>query len=86
MNASILQQEGANISVEEAHTAKRLVKEEPAGTDSLEHTHSGKNFGCCKFTGFAVLKYLQFMRIGEVDGKNLALFNVRFFMECKIFF
>ncbi|GFR68809.1 zinc finger and BTB domain-containing protein 40 [Elysia marginata] len=41
MNTPLLQQEGANINVEEAHTAKRLVKEEPAGSDALDHTHSG---------------------------------------------
>lgn len=41
MNASLLQQEGTNITIEEAHSAKRLVKEEPVGTDSMDHTHSG---------------------------------------------
>ncbi|RUS89909.1 hypothetical protein EGW08_002350, partial [Elysia chlorotica] len=41
MSASLLQ-DGTNISVEEAHSAKRLVKEEPGGTEGLEHTHSGQ--------------------------------------------
>ncbi|GFN87728.1 hypothetical protein PoB_001423400, partial [Plakobranchus ocellatus] len=42
MNTSLLhQQEGTSITVEEAHSAKRLVKEEPAGPDLIDHTHSG---------------------------------------------